>query len=727
MNRFQKSGIRELFMNRRHALLSYGLVILWIVFLSIGIWRHCHETVQVPIYDAFNYYEKAYTFWDAIRNHQLVNPLNLSPALRPPGTVLMSFPFGFDGNFHRFYFRSVMVPILLLVVAVYVVGWRRNLKVSQQWALALTALLLSSLPFFFHFEWSQVIPAITTWGIVDGFVGAVAALAVACMIRSLRYRSWTWWFATALFSNLTLFIKPAGALMMVAIGLAWFVVGGFIVWEAADRRRTTLFILSGGALLVGSFVASLMVCTHSHYLDKQIIFYMLAGQFITRQQQALPLIKSIRMVIGYVLPFLLLLSWISAPFILRRFKTRRLASKDCVYGPLIAAPGFFAVGVALWLTTPEPRYAFPFVLMAVCVMVPWVLLVVSVMPKWVNVALAILVLTQTVNLGALLLPAHPSARWQELSGVNLTSDGYRSEITAAKQLLTRIRAQGSGATVYSFYSGPPAFAFEAIGTFAAAFEPALPGFKVRLPVTWLTRHVFRLEQIIDSDYILFTPVSDAGWRASLLSRRNVADFPEESALFHAWFSERTEADGVQREFNTPDLRLLKVTDRRKLRKAVEAFLQQHSWPEFFRIVNPQHWWSQAQVESAFGLYPPTLRGVHFADRFTVSSIAVSHDGDLIVIRVWWKPNRSCDSAGSEMFFHFLDARGAIISAQTIDLADRALPGDSEHDVHLDVVAFPDPNSEAKTLGFGISVKGESLSVDQGKRDWGGKRIVLSLP
>ena len=715
-------------MRRRQTLLSCGFVALWIIFLSIGVWRHCHETAQVPLYDAFTYYQKAHTVWDAIRNLNLGNPLNLQPALRPPGTVLMSFPFGFDGNFHRFYFRSVMMPILLLVIAVYVIGWERNLRVSQQWALALTALFLSSLPFFFQFEWSQVIPAVTTWGLVDGFVGAVAALGVACMVRSLRYQSWNWWFAAALFSNLTIFIKPAGALVMAAIGLAWLVVGSFIVWGAADRRRAALFVLSGGGLLGASFVASFMLCTLSDYLDKQIVFYMLAGQSVLHQQHTWQLIRSVRMVVGYLLPFFLLFFWAAAPFVLRSSAIRRLSSKSHVPAALIAAPGFLALGVAFWLTTPEPRYGFPFVLMAATILVPVVLSVVSVMPRWVNVTLGMLVLAQAVNLGALLLPAQPSVRWQELSGVNLTSDGYRSEITAAKQLLARIRAQGSGATVYSFYSGPPAFAFEAIGTFAAAFEPTLPGFTVRLPVTWLTRHVFRLEQIIDSDYILFTPVNDAGQRADQLSRRrNVADFPEESALFHAWFSERTDADGVQVEFSTPDLRLLKVTDRRKLRNALEGFVQRHSWPEFFRIVNPQHWWSQEQIEGAFGVHPPVLRDVRFADRFTVPAVAISRSGDLTVVRVWWKPNRSDDSPGCAMFFHFLDAHGSIINTQALGLAGRALPEDAQYDVRLDVVVFPDTKSAAKTLGLGITMNGEALPADQGKRDWGGKRVLLSLP
>src|SRR5580704_6870200 len=124
------------------------IVGLWILALSVGVWRHCQETVQVPIYDAFSYYEKAHAVWGAIEKHRLVNPLNLPPVERPPGTLLMSFPLGFSGDFHAFYFRSVIFPILLLVLAVYIAGWERGLNSAEEWVLALTAVFLSTLPFF---------------------------------------------------------------------------------------------------------------------------------------------------------------------------------------------------------------------------------------------------------------------------------------------------------------------------------------------------------------------------------------------------------------------------------------------------------------------------------------------------------------------------------------------------------------------------------------------------
>jgi hypothetical protein len=34
----------------------------WLALLAYAIWTHTHVTQQVPIYDAFTYYQKAYNF-----------------------------------------------------------------------------------------------------------------------------------------------------------------------------------------------------------------------------------------------------------------------------------------------------------------------------------------------------------------------------------------------------------------------------------------------------------------------------------------------------------------------------------------------------------------------------------------------------------------------------------------------------------------------------------------
>ena len=674
-----------------------------------------------------SYYEKAHVVWDAIDHHKSVKLLDLPPSVRPPGTVLMSFPFGFNGNTHRFYFRSVFLPILILIVAVYIAGWERDLSNSEVRALALASVFLSTLPFFFQFEWSQALGSITSWGMVDAFVGSVAALAVACMIRSLRHRSWAWLTAAALFANLTIFIKPAGAVMMVVIGVSWVVFGAFLLFakqEATSRRKSGILVIGGALLLSSSFAASVLICTHSSYLNAQIIYSMLAGQILLHKMPAEEILQSERTMLWYLLPFLMLFFWVAGALTIRR-RDSPAATTACIYGALLVAPSLFVMSAIVW-ESQSSRYAFPFVLMAVVFTIPILSRTVRIMPRWLNVTLAVIAMVQIVNTGALLAYARPSLKWQEVSGVNLTSDSYREEVAAAQHLLKEVRAKGIRPTIYSFYSGPATFVFEAVGSFAAAMEPGQPDFAVQLPVNWLTPSVFRQEAIIDADYVLFTPVKDAKMRSGVLSTKDVLDFPTEWLLFHAWFTERGEADGVRIESETPDLRLLKVVDRRKLRDALHGFLQQHKWPEFFQLVNPQHWWTAPEITSDSDEYPPILGDVHFADQFLFPAIAVSRTKDLAVIRTWWKPVAPEGCADCRLFIHLMDIHGNMISAQEIPLGGREPPEDDAQ-IRLDVTAFPTFDSKAELIGIGITKNGQALPVDRGERDWSGKRLLVRLP
>jgi hypothetical protein len=705
---------------------------LWILLLGLGIWRHAHETVQPPIYDALTYYQKAQTVWTAIYQHQLINPLNLSPAVRPPGTVLMSFPFGFNGNYHRFYFRSVFLPVLLVVLAVYIAGPVKQVLRRDEWTLALIAIFLSSLPFFFQFEWSMEVPSITSWGLVDAFVGTVAMLAVAFMVRSLRTRSKTWFVVTLLLVNLTIFIKPAGVFIMVLIGFGWAVMGSLLLTaktDSPDQQRPTRFILMGALLLGVSFVISVIICRRSDYLGQQVMLSMLAGQIILhgKRMPTAQLIASIPPVVGYLLPFMLLLFWILFPLSLRRSPAPLSFSRRNLYGALAAALASMALGVWFWLYQPEPRYSFPFILMAVAFTIPLVVPALQALPRWLNILLLVVSLLQPLNLALLLLYAHPPATWQRFSGVNLTSNGYKQEVLDANRLLNVLRAEGKSAVVYSFYSGPPTYVFESIGNFAGVIQPSLPRFTTRLPVTWLVPNAFRREELLGSDYVLFTPTYDPVLRQRLLAKKAPADFDEESAIFHAWFSERDERDGLKLESQTSAVRLLKIIDRRKLRAAFDMFFEQHSWPAFFQAVNARRWWSKEELTTLKRNHPLAVEQIQFGDDFIVDALSVDETENLTTIRVWWQPvgNRS-KLLDWYMFFHVLDRDGNILIAQNVPLAT-AEPATENQKVRLDVTAFPNLNDKASVLAFGFGSEKGLLPADRGKRDWQDQRVLVSLP
>ena len=65
----------------------------WMIVLAVGIWLHTNTTQQTPVFDAFTYFEKAYRFWAAVASGHWINPFNVPNSFRPPGTILMSYPF----------------------------------------------------------------------------------------------------------------------------------------------------------------------------------------------------------------------------------------------------------------------------------------------------------------------------------------------------------------------------------------------------------------------------------------------------------------------------------------------------------------------------------------------------------------------------------------------------------------------------------------------------------
>jgi len=137
---------------------------LWIAFVGWSMWQHAQQSQQPPIYDAFSYFIKGHNFWAEIHQHKLFNPFNVEPSFRPPGTILMSYPFGFNTDYRGFYFRSIFFPVALLGLAVVVAAYRGELDSRSKWQLVLFAVFLSCLPCFYDFEPSIEIPATMHWG-----------------------------------------------------------------------------------------------------------------------------------------------------------------------------------------------------------------------------------------------------------------------------------------------------------------------------------------------------------------------------------------------------------------------------------------------------------------------------------------------------------------------------------------------------------------------------------
>ena len=80
----------------------------------------------------------------------------------------MSSPFGYSIDSHWFYFCSVFFPLACLAASVYLPAWKSK-ALMENWVIAATALLFSSLPMFYHFKWIAGIKNLTRFAMVDIF------------------------------------------------------------------------------------------------------------------------------------------------------------------------------------------------------------------------------------------------------------------------------------------------------------------------------------------------------------------------------------------------------------------------------------------------------------------------------------------------------------------------------------------------------------------------------
>src|SRR2546430_8593519 len=137
------------------ARLAKTIFFAWIIFLGFAIWHDAKKATMPPTYDALAYFEKGKNVWQHLKHKTFINPLNVDPSYRPPGTVLMSFPFGYHDDFRGFYFRSVYIPILCFTIAAYIAGYSAGASTLWHWMLSAAAIFFSSLPFFYHFEYTD--------------------------------------------------------------------------------------------------------------------------------------------------------------------------------------------------------------------------------------------------------------------------------------------------------------------------------------------------------------------------------------------------------------------------------------------------------------------------------------------------------------------------------------------------------------------------------------------
>jgi hypothetical protein len=547
--------------------------------------------VAPPIYDPISYYCRAELVWRALAKGDLHGILNGPMAVRPPGTALVLYPFGFKPSIHSFLFRSVFAPILIWAIALTISIVTR---VSCRWdALLGSALVvgLSSMPLFYHFEPNEMFTRdydVTHWGLVDSLEAAVGALAISLLCCGIANRSIKWcaigWFVCAF----SFFIKPSGLLIMMAlVGVA--TVELVVRFFGSDSNRRVILKFAVLIYFIGFslFAVALWLAFGSDYMSRDMIAQAVKGQqFVLSLNQGRELFAMLALFVVPVLGW-----WWFCPGV---FFTgcvvveavQSIAKRQwSAVGLRFAAAGMILVSAVCWwifLAGQQHRYLFPFILMVIAWFIPEIFQRVREFGPSAKGAVIVYCFAPAVLLGGLLWSKQPSIVFQQLMGVNLSAGGYGSEVNQGQWLFAESERLGRPLNLYSlgdFGTG----VVEMIDWVKSVEKKNLPGrFIVRRPLNWVDTPGLRAEELVHSDFLLLENVRPEGAGEAPA----VSSWSEEVERFKQFaYSERgVDKNGLELVSDGP-VKLLRVADARKFSEALFAWANSIHWTDDFRDRN----------------------------------------------------------------------------------------------------------------------------------------------
>lgn len=716
-------------------------VVLWMGFLGWAVWQHAQQSDQPPIYDAATYYQKAHNFWTKIHQPGLFNPFNVAPSFRPPGTILMSYPFGFDTDYRGFYFRSVFFPIGLLGLAVFVAGYRRDLNSKSKWYLALFAAFLSTLPAFYFFEVSPEFPAPSYWGLVDNFLGGVAALAAAAAVRSVWTRSLAWLGFAAILSSICVLIKPTGLIVMLIIGVIWFGLTTLQLrsdWLLPEERKQTIRWLLRGSITLGiPYLAVVVASFSSDYLSVKNLAFGTGAIVImqTEQQLSWPALQGmVHMGIGYpFVAWLLLTILFVASHSWRPAKVGFPFDRPQLVGLGLASCFTFAFGIWFWLFGSggiyQIRYFIPFALMAAIFALPAILPTVQEMRPWKMLVLILIMTAPAINIGMLLVQRNPSTAWQQWTGVNLTSGRPNGDRAQAEKFVDTIKREGRDVTVYSMSMNVVNADFQAVVDYSEIASPRKPLLSIRVPGEWVRPTAFRTEEMLDADYWLFEPVRDPRAASAAFAMPSINDIAQERLLFQAWATQLTTNEGVAVVSETPTARILRIADPKLLESALDALIAKHRWRSTFTEANARRRLNEKELATALALTPAILENVNFSDRFKLRALSAIRTGSDVTVRIWWKPLSPLPEHDWAFFIHSINDEGKIMADHYVSFKFNRPLSSLDGTVLFDQITFKNPSgNRSHRLAVGMVRPGQPLLIaDKGTRDWNNSRVIVPLP
>ncbi len=710
---------------------------LWCCAIAIGLAWAVRGAVEPPVWDALSYTLKAYSFWQAIDIGEWFDPFLLPLTDRPPGTILMSYPFGWSDNFRWFYFRSCFIPIMLLAIAIYIAGWSRYLTRPGHWLLASLAVALAGMPIFFQFQRNDFLPAAVSWGLVDGFLAGVCGVAAAAVVRSVTTRSIAWSAVAAFTGGFSLWVKPSGLGLMALTGLAWLaLLGASLQWRIGEiwrDRRLLRFVSFSLIIAVTLFAAATDLSFRSGYFSAENIAFGHRVLAIINSEFSAPITLNvfedlIRTSFGYAIPLLLAAGLVTA--------LRNRAG----YANAATALFCFLVGIWFWLIETEVnqiRYFLPFVVMAFIFLLPplmkWLE---GLEPEIVYTFAGAIILPTAVITAFLLSPIPPPYRWQWHAGISLHVNDYQAENDQAAAFLEQLRAEGvKQATVYLTDTTSVLRNLQSVWDNSRVTNLPAPQVSVIVPLDWQRATTIRTEEF--SNYIGAEYIRDAATRDAILAQRQVPDFVSLVRLFNAWISSLSEANGISVISDTR-VRLIRIVDRSKFEYALAQLEADHDMPQAYHDANPRRWWSSDEL--AARTPTPTIAKTIALHPENDSAPALQVRGADVTVEnggvqgLFWIEAAGGTPLGNDwyVFAHLIDADGKIVSNAQTDLVSGPGPF-PERPIRYYRLFYEARPGNAVALAFGVyKPMGQDAAFllndqKEWKSDWEGRRIILPLP
>lgn len=711
------------------------LIALWLTYVGVMVWQHARESVQPPLFDPLTYIKKARNFWKAIDERLPFNPLDIEPTTRPPGTILVSYPFGFSFDFKGFQFRSIFFPIVCLTLAVFIVTGLPMSRLEAWWAAAFAA-LFSSIPLFYNFDYNESFANSSYWGLVDAFQASVAALAIAGYIRSLKSLSVIWLLTGAVLGAVTLLIKPSGLMIMALLTLSWMIVIAGM-WRSGMKKNQPVaplrnYVIIGGILMTFIYASFAALCFYSEYFSKENFAYAKQALKVMERVLKTPLNEIVILIISSF--GIAAIAWIVITFVwifmnLRTPSETRPRLTDIEAGFLLSTPVIWGLGGWYWLVVQaggnQVRYFYPFLVMGLVCMIPVSMVVLWNSRDRLRRFIQLLCILPAINIGVMLAMDSPSPAWQRFNGVNVTVGQDKEEVLQACVFLDEFYNRNENANLYSFFHGLPDVFIN-----VAAYEQLIwhnrPIINIALMIDWVKGFTVKTDDLLNSDYILIR--KDFYGIADRLDGRMKNTAFAENIIFQDWLSSLDTTDGVRPISDGSVLRLLEIVDRSAFEYAVATFVSTNTWrPEFIDANSPSRWSNESEVSINAGA--PSVCEIVFGDYYQLHRLSFRRLENGIKLEVWWERLKSKNEKNQYfMFFHFVDSSGNILINKNLPLEKYYPPFDDRRWRYGSVLVEETLPEAATAVAFGIfSPDHRFLMPDKGEGDWSGMRVWVPIP